>query len=116
MKTMCLFLAALFFPLPQPAVAQAVSTEPFPETLDTYIRGALRDWEIPGAAIVVVKDGRVVVVRRLGLDVVATLNNGSLRLQYGGRGRSRGSLAPGYLPPTMGNRTPRSGGACFHQV
>src|SRR5580704_1859574 len=67
MKTICLLLAALFFRLPQPAVAQAVATEPFPETLDAYIRGALRDWEIPGAAIAVVKDGRVVVVRGYGV-------------------------------------------------
>jgi CubicO group peptidase (beta-lactamase class C family) len=67
MKTMCLLLAALFFSLPQPAVAQAIATEPFPETLDAYIRSALRDWEIPGAAIAVVKDGRVVVVRGYGV-------------------------------------------------
>ena len=66
MKTVCLLLAALFYSLPQPAVAQAVA-EPFPETVEAYIRGALRDWEIPGAAIAVVKDGRVVVVRGYGV-------------------------------------------------
>jgi CubicO group peptidase (beta-lactamase class C family) len=54
--------AAIFQP-PQSAVAQTVAIEPFPVTLDAYIRGALRDWEIPGAASAVVKDGRVVVVR-----------------------------------------------------
>jgi CubicO group peptidase (beta-lactamase class C family) len=66
-KTTWLWLAPLFFSLPQPAVAQAVATELFPETLDAYVRGALRDWEIPGAAVAVVKDGRVVVVRGYGV-------------------------------------------------
>src|SRR5687768_12600616 len=39
----------------------------FPRKLDRYVETALRQWEIPGAALVVVKDGRVLVAKGYGV-------------------------------------------------
>lgn len=60
-------LVALFISFPNPAATQAGGREPFPASLDAYVKGAVRDWDIPGAALAVVKDGRVVFVRGYGV-------------------------------------------------
>jgi len=38
--------------------------------LDAYIEGALRDWEVPGVGVAVIKDGEVVLARGYGLQDV----------------------------------------------
>src|SRR2546427_13115503 len=43
------------------------SPQSFPKELDDYLAASVRDWEIPGVAIAVVKDGKVVVVRGYGV-------------------------------------------------
>ena len=43
------------------------SAQSFPKKLDDYVAATVRDWEIPGVAIAVVKDGKVVVVRGYGV-------------------------------------------------
>src|SRR5438445_9001544 len=43
------------------------SPRSFPKELDDYVAATVRDWEIPGVAIAVVKDGKVVVVRGYGV-------------------------------------------------
>src|SRR6267142_2802806 len=53
-----------------PAFAASPSAprrEVFPPKLDAYIAKVLRDWDLPGAAVAVVKDGRVVVVKGYGV-------------------------------------------------
>src|SRR5690349_2679089 len=37
------------------------------DSLDSYVEKALTDWEIPGAAVCVVKDGKVVVMKAYGV-------------------------------------------------
>lgn len=37
------------------------------DSLDTYIERAMRDWQIPGVAVCVVKDGKVVVMKGYGV-------------------------------------------------
>jgi CubicO group peptidase (beta-lactamase class C family) len=37
------------------------------EDFDTYVDGAVRDWEVPGLAVAIVKDGRVVFSKGYGL-------------------------------------------------
>src|SRR5687768_4470650 len=44
----------------------------FPRKLDTYLAKAFADWEIPGAAVAVVKDGRVVHARGYGVRSLGT--------------------------------------------
>lgn len=44
----------------------------FPRMLDTYLAKAFADWEIPGAAVAVVKDGRVVHARGYGVRRMGT--------------------------------------------
>lgn len=39
----------------------------FAKELDDYVAASVRDWEIPGVAIAVVKDGKVLVVRGYGV-------------------------------------------------
>src|SRR6267143_5228019 len=43
------------------------SPQGFPKELDDYVAATVRDWEIPGVAIAVVKDGKVLVVKGYGL-------------------------------------------------
>ncbi|MGH9958673.1 MAG: serine hydrolase domain-containing protein [Pyrinomonadaceae bacterium] len=48
------------------AIAQQ-SPQSFPKELDEYIAAAVKDWEIPGAAIAIVKDGKVIVAKGYGV-------------------------------------------------
>jgi len=56
----------------QPAAAQttAVPNRFVTDSLDSYIQRGLRQWELPGLAIVVVKDGKVVVSKGYGVRAV----------------------------------------------
>jgi CubicO group peptidase (beta-lactamase class C family) len=48
--------------------AQTENTPAFiKDSLDIYVNQALKDWEIPGAAICVVKDGKVIVMKGYGV-------------------------------------------------
>lgn len=93
-----------------PAAAQTpAAPESFPKELDAYLAAVVRDWEFPGLAVAVVKDGKVVAkgygVRelgkpepidantifdaaslrdKLGLEVKVWLEGDAFRLQYGG--------------------------------
>lgn len=49
-----------------PASAQEPASQ-LPPELETYIANALRDWDVPGAALAVVKDGKVVVAKGYGV-------------------------------------------------
>jgi CubicO group peptidase (beta-lactamase class C family) len=55
-----LFLIAFFFLLPVRAQVNV-------EDLDTYFQSALEEWEIPGMAIAIVKDGEVVLSKGYGV-------------------------------------------------
>lgn len=46
------------------------ATPPDPQALLRYAETALRDWQVPGAAIVVVKDDKVVLMRGIGVREV----------------------------------------------
>ena len=49
------------------AASSAASSPGLPRELDEYVANTVRDWDIPGAAIAVVKDGRVVVAKGYGV-------------------------------------------------
>lgn len=53
--------------------ATAQKTPPFVrDSLDKYIKRGIRDWDIPGLAIVIVKDGKVVVAKGFGVrDIIS---------------------------------------------
>ena len=42
------------------------------DSLDKYIRQGLSEWDVPGLAIVVVKDGKVVVMKGYGVRDILT--------------------------------------------
>jgi CubicO group peptidase (beta-lactamase class C family) len=44
------------------------------DSLDTYVETALADWQIPGIAVCVVKDGKVMVMKGYGVKEVGTSN------------------------------------------
>ncbi|WP_315818874.1 serine hydrolase [Paraflavitalea speifideaquila] len=44
------------------------------DSLDTYVERALKEWQIPGVAVCVVKDGKVVVMKGYGVQEVGTNN------------------------------------------
>src|SRR5437016_1862591 len=48
------------------AVAQQ-SSQSFPKELDDYVAATVRDWEIPGVAVAIVKDGKVIAARGYGV-------------------------------------------------
>jgi CubicO group peptidase (beta-lactamase class C family) len=64
-----LALAVLFVFIPQaaPQAAQAVQAAPRAEVLDRAFAQALRDWQVPGMAVAIVKDGQVVLARGYGV-------------------------------------------------
>lgn len=50
------------------ATAQAPGvTVSFPKELDDYLKATVKDWEFPGLAVAVVKDGKVIVARGYGV-------------------------------------------------
>ena len=42
------------------------------DSLDAYVTNALQDWQIPGAAVCVVKDGKVLVMKGYGVAEIGT--------------------------------------------
>lgn len=44
------------------------------DSLDTYVERAMKDWQIPGVAVGIVKDGKVVVMKGYGVQEVGTSN------------------------------------------
>ncbi|HEY1200210.1 MAG TPA: serine hydrolase domain-containing protein, partial [Niastella sp.] len=44
------------------------------DSLDAYVQKALADWQIPGVAVCVVKDGKVVVMKGYGVTELGTTN------------------------------------------
>ena len=67
MKKLLLFTLSLFllhFVQAQPSFIK--------DSLDSYINKGLKDWNIPGLAIVVVKDGKVVVMKGFGVRNLET--------------------------------------------
>ncbi len=56
-------------------VAQAQEVPSFvKDSLDSYLQKALQDWKIPGVAVCVVKDGKVVVMKGYGVKEAGTDN------------------------------------------
>lgn len=62
MKKFCLLISLLYCQL---AFAQSPSF--VRDSLDSYINKGLKDWEVPGLSIVVVKDGKVIVMKGYGV-------------------------------------------------
>ncbi|MCU0334818.1 MAG: serine hydrolase [Chitinophagaceae bacterium] len=53
------------------AVAQSTNTS-LPPTLDQYIKKGMADWQVPGLAIVVVKDGQTLLLKGYGVKDIST--------------------------------------------
>jgi CubicO group peptidase (beta-lactamase class C family) len=70
-RHLILFTAFLFF------IANGFAQEPpsfIKDSLDMYVQRALKDWQIPGVAVCVVKDGKVVVMKGYGVKEMGTTN------------------------------------------
>ncbi|HEX6054102.1 MAG TPA: serine hydrolase domain-containing protein, partial [Gemmatimonadaceae bacterium] len=63
--------AMVSLPLVAPAVSAAQQREPFPG-LDSYVRSALEQWKVPGAAIAIVRNDSVIYARGYGVRDVGT--------------------------------------------
>src|SRR5688572_27532554 len=64
----CLLFAAAFLPTTLAAQAPAPNGTADPvATLDAFTAKAVRDWQVPGLAVSVVKDGRVVFAKGYGV-------------------------------------------------
>jgi CubicO group peptidase (beta-lactamase class C family) len=74
MKKLYLLLSGLII-VTSVAQAQKVDRSKFiSDSLDIYINRALTNWRIPGAAICIVKDGKVVLMKGYGIKELG-LNN-----------------------------------------
>jgi CubicO group peptidase (beta-lactamase class C family) len=64
-----LIMSLLAFADPRVGVAQSNPQLPvgFPVTLDSYIENAVRDWEVPGLAIAIVRNDSVLVAKGYGV-------------------------------------------------
>ncbi len=60
---LCLTALTLIVAIAQPSAAQA----PTPAQLDAYFAQALKDWNVPGMAVAIVKDGKVVLAKGYGV-------------------------------------------------
>ena len=72
MKRSFILLTACFL-----FIANCFGQEPpsfIKDSLDTYVQRALKDWQIPGVAVCVVKDGKVVVMKGYGVKEMGTTN------------------------------------------
>jgi CubicO group peptidase (beta-lactamase class C family) len=63
----CTLLALVALASPLPARAQKPPPAGFPAELDAYLARALREWEIPGMAIAVVRNDSVLVAKGYGV-------------------------------------------------
>lgn len=64
LHTACLLFIANLFAQETPSFIK--------DSLDTYVERALKDWKIPGVAVCVVKDGKVVVMKGYGVKEMGT--------------------------------------------
>ena len=63
-----LLITLCAFSLPLLANAQTINRSKFiPDSLDNYINRALTNWRIPGVAVCIVKDNKVVLLRAYGI-------------------------------------------------
>jgi CubicO group peptidase (beta-lactamase class C family) len=62
MKKFCLFVLLIFFY--DISISQTPS---FKDSLDKYIARGMKDWDVPGLSIVIVKDGRTVLMKGYGV-------------------------------------------------
>jgi CubicO group peptidase (beta-lactamase class C family) len=70
-KYLILFIGCLLF------ISNLIAQAPpsfIKDSLDTYVKRALTDWQIPGIAVCVVKDGKVVVMKGYGVKELGTTN------------------------------------------
>ncbi|MBC7873249.1 MAG: beta-lactamase family protein, partial [Ferruginibacter sp.] len=66
-----LFFAVVLFTLP--GISQTDSLPSFVrDSLDTYVNRALKDWQIPGVAVCIVKNGKVVLMKGYGVKEAGT--------------------------------------------
>ena len=71
MRFLSITIGLLFFAFAaQPIRAQSPSF--ITDSLDKYIQEGMKNWDIPGLAIVVVKDGKVVVLKGYGVSDITT--------------------------------------------
>ncbi len=59
-------LLIAWWPLALAATTRSAADQPVPG-LDRYVRQVMRDWHVPGMAVAVVKDGKVVLARGYGV-------------------------------------------------
>jgi CubicO group peptidase (beta-lactamase class C family) len=70
MKKITLFLALV---VSQSLFSQTDSVPAFiKDSLDTYVQRALKDWQVPGVAVCVVKNGKVIVMKGYGVKETGT--------------------------------------------
>ncbi|MDB5120389.1 MAG: serine hydrolase [Sphingobacteriales bacterium] len=60
----CLFLNS--------AIVKSQTTDFVKDSLDSYIQQGIKDWQIPGLAISIVKDGKVVIMKGYGVRDIKT--------------------------------------------
>jgi CubicO group peptidase (beta-lactamase class C family) len=73
MKKFCLLVLTSFALVT--ANAQTIDRSKFiKDSLDTYINRALTNWRIPGAAVCIVKDGKIVLMKGYGIKELGLMN------------------------------------------
>ena len=108
-KFFVFFLFALYFQiLPaqnatdfQPA-AQQKQNSFLQDSIDQYIESGLKDWNLPGLAVVIVKDGKVVLMKGYGVRDIQTQSAGGQ--QYTVHDRQQYQTVYGEFAGIAGNR------------
>ena len=74
MKKLYLFFFGIIIVTSLARAQNADRSKFIPDSLDAYINRALTNWRIPGAAVCIVKDGKVVLMKGYGIKELG-LNN-----------------------------------------
>jgi hypothetical protein len=72
MRNLKKIIAVVFFLVNQFVNAQDSIPSFVRDSLDVYVQRALQDWQIPGVAVCVIKDGKLVVMKGYGVKDLDT--------------------------------------------
>jgi CubicO group peptidase (beta-lactamase class C family) len=70
-----LFVSLLLFGIELSLFSQSKTPDFVRDSLDSYVNQALKDWNIPGVAVAIVKDGKVIIAKGYGKQSMSRTDN-----------------------------------------
>ena len=64
------FMIVYWLLIVSPAVFSQATPSFVSDSLDTYVTNAIKEWQVPGAAVCIIKDGKIVVMKGYGVKEI----------------------------------------------